>query len=157
MTPAHLVVGVLTGWWLHRGEQAFWLVLRLWGISHGLPYVYNADENAHFVPGAIGLFGHGYNPHYFVNPPAYTYLLHAVFAAWFGGREGVSSAYATHPTEVFVVGRYDGRDFATPDDVHRMARPVLRHRLVLTPEAELERYTPESAVRAALDAVPVPR
>jgi hypothetical protein len=81
------------------------LGLRLWGIGHGLPYAYNADENAHFVPGAIGLFGHGYNPHYFVNPPAYTYLLHAVFAVWFGGREGVSSAYATHPTEVFVVAR----------------------------------------------------
>jgi hypothetical protein len=79
--------------------------LRVWGIAHGLPYAYNADENAHFVPGAIGLFGHGYNPHYFVNPPAYTYLLHAVFAVWFGGREGVSSAYATHPTEVFVVAR----------------------------------------------------
>ena len=41
--------------------------------------------------------------------------------------------------------------------VGRMALPVLRHRLVLTPEAELERYTPESAVRGALDAVPVPR
>jgi hypothetical protein len=81
------------------------LGLRVWGIAHGLPFAYNADENAHFVPGAIGLFGHGYNPHYFVNPPAYTYLLHAVFAVWFGGREGVSSAYATHPTEVFVVAR----------------------------------------------------
>jgi 4-amino-4-deoxy-L-arabinose transferase-like glycosyltransferase len=81
------------------------LGLRLWGIAHGLPYAYNADENAHFVPGAIGLFGHGYNPHYFENPPAFTYLLHAVFAIWFGDREGVSSAYATHPTEVFVVAR----------------------------------------------------
>ncbi|MEA2269778.1 MAG: hypothetical protein QOC64_2388 [Solirubrobacteraceae bacterium] len=93
-------------WWL--GLAALLTValgLRLWGIGHGLPYAYNADENAHFVPGAIGLFGHGYNPHYFVNPPAYTYLLHVVFALWFGGREGVSSAYATHPTEVFVVAR----------------------------------------------------
>ncbi|MDX6723390.1 MAG: hypothetical protein QOD73_1794 [Solirubrobacteraceae bacterium] len=81
------------------------LGLRLWGIRHGLPYAYNADENAHFVPGAIGLFGHGVNPHYFVNPPAYTYLLHVVFDLWFGGRAGVSSAYATHPTEVFVVAR----------------------------------------------------
>ena len=42
------------------------------------------------MPGAIGLFGHGWNPHYFVNPPAFTYLLHVVFAVWFGGREGVS-------------------------------------------------------------------
>ena len=93
-------------WWL--GLAAVLVValgLRLWGIGHGLPYAYNADENAHFVPGAIGLFGHGWHPHYFVNPPAYTYLLHGVFALWFGGREGVSEAYATHPTEVFVAAR----------------------------------------------------
>ncbi|MGI8622389.1 MAG: AAA family ATPase, partial [Solirubrobacteraceae bacterium] len=50
-----------------------------------------------------------------------------------------------------------GRDFVTPDDVARMALPVLRHRVVLTPEAELERTTPDSAVRAALESVPVPR
>jgi 4-amino-4-deoxy-L-arabinose transferase-like glycosyltransferase len=81
------------------------LGLRLWGIGHGLPYAYNADENAHFVPGAIGLFGHGWNPHYFVNPPAFTYLLHGVFAVWFGGRQGVADAYATDPRQVFVVAR----------------------------------------------------
>jgi hypothetical protein len=80
-------------------------VLRVWGIQQGLPYAYNADENAHFVPKAIGLFGHGWNTHYFVNPPAYSYLLHIVFAVWFGGREGVSSAFAANPTEVFVVAR----------------------------------------------------
>ena len=45
------------------------------------------------------------NPHYFINPPAYTYLLHVVFDLWFGGRAGVSHAYATNPTEVFVVAR----------------------------------------------------
>src|SRR3954463_7503086 len=80
-------------------------MLRLWGIKQGLPYSYNADENAHFLPKAIGLFGHGWNPHYFVNPPAYTYLLHVVFDVWFGGRAGVSKALATNPTEVFVVAR----------------------------------------------------
>jgi MoxR-like ATPase len=50
-----------------------------------------------------------------------------------------------------------GRTFATPDDVVRMAPPVLRHRLILRPEAELERYRPDDAVQAALQAVPVPR
>ena len=79
--------------------------LRVWGAKQGLPYAYNADENAHFVPKAIGLFGHSWNPDYFVNPPAYTYLLHVVFAIWFGGREGVSSSYAADPTEVFYVAR----------------------------------------------------
>jgi len=80
-------------------------VIRVWGVDHGMPYAYNADENAHFLPKAIGLFGHGWNPHYFVNPPAYTYLLHVVFAVWFGGREGVSENFATDPTEVWVVAR----------------------------------------------------
>ena len=76
------------------------LGLRVWGVGQGMPFAYNTDENAHFVPNAIGLFGHGWNPYYFVNPPAYTYLLHVVFAAWFGGRAGVSNAMATNPTEV---------------------------------------------------------
>ncbi len=53
--------------------------------------------------------------------------------------------------------RLAGRDFVTPDDVVDAARPVLGHRLVLRPEAELERYTTEDAVGAALASVPVPR
>jgi MoxR-like ATPase len=56
-----------------------------------------------------------------------------------------------------AAARLAGRAYVTPDDVARMAPPVLRHRLVLTPEAELERATPSSAVRAALEDVPVPR
>jgi MoxR-like ATPase len=35
--------------------------------------------------------------------------------------------------------------------------PVLRHRLVLTPEAELDRFRPEDALRTTLSSVPVPR
>ena len=46
-----------------------------------------------------------------------------------------------------AAARLAGRDYVTPDDVTRMAAPVLRHRLVLTPEAELERYGPDDAVR----------
>jgi MoxR-like ATPase len=56
-----------------------------------------------------------------------------------------------------AAARLEGRDFVTPDDVARMAPPVLRHRLVLRPEAELERYGADDAVRAALQSVPVPR
>jgi MoxR-like ATPase len=56
-----------------------------------------------------------------------------------------------------AVARLSDRDFVTPDDVVRAALPVLRHRLVLSPEAELERYEPDDAVQAALAAVPVPR
>ncbi|HST57007.1 MAG TPA: glycosyltransferase family 39 protein [Solirubrobacteraceae bacterium] len=81
------------------------LGLRLWGVRQGLPYVYNADENAHFLPRAIGMFGHSLNPNYFANPPAFTYWLHFLFGVWFGGRAGVSHQYALHPTAVFDVAR----------------------------------------------------
>ena len=54
--------------------------LRLWGVRQGLPYAYNADEADHFVPHAVAMFGHGLNPHYFANPPAFTYVLHYLFA-----------------------------------------------------------------------------
>lgn len=53
--------------------------------------------------------------------------------------------------------RLAGRDFVTPDDVAWMARPVLHHRILIRPEAELERYTADDAVAAAVTAVPVPR
>lgn len=81
------------------------LGLRVWGIGHGMPWAYNSDENAHFVPRAIGMFGHDLNPRYFVNPPAFTYVLHAVFLVWFGGREGVSEAFASDPTPVWIAAR----------------------------------------------------
>ncbi len=81
------------------------LGLRLWGIRQGLPYAYNSDEDAHFVPRAIGMLTLGWNPHYFANPPAYTDLLRLVFAAWFGGRAGVSHTFATNPTAVFTLAR----------------------------------------------------
>ena len=93
-------------WWLALALLLlFSLLLRTWGSDHGLPYAYNADENSHFVPRAIGLYGHEWNPDYFVNPPAFTYVLHVVFTVWFGGREGVSNLIATDPTEVWVVAR----------------------------------------------------
>jgi hypothetical protein len=81
------------------------LALRLWGLEHGLPYVFNADENAHFVPRAIGMFGHSLNPDYFINPPAFTYLLHLVFWGRWGGREALGDAFAADPGAVFAVAR----------------------------------------------------
>ncbi len=50
-----------------------------------------------------------------------------------------------------------GREFVVPDDVKAMAKPVLRHRLLLKPEAELEGLTPDAVIDALLDSVPVPR
>ena len=53
--------------------------------------------------------------------------------------------------------RLRGRAFVTPDDVAALAVPVLAHRLIVSPEAELERFGPRDAVRAALAETPVPR
>ncbi|MCD2195019.1 MoxR family ATPase [Actinomycetospora endophytica] len=50
-----------------------------------------------------------------------------------------------------------GRDYVTPDDVKALALPVLRHRLALRPEAELEGVTTDGVVTGVLDSVPVPR
>jgi 4-amino-4-deoxy-L-arabinose transferase-like glycosyltransferase len=94
------------GWGLAIGAVLLLaLGLRLWGVGHGLPYAYNADENAHFVTRAIGIFGHDWNPNYYVNPPAYTYLVHLVLGIAYGGRAGVSNAFAADPTAIWILGR----------------------------------------------------
>jgi 4-amino-4-deoxy-L-arabinose transferase-like glycosyltransferase len=81
------------------------LALRVWGVKSGLPYAYNTDEYDHFVPKAIALFGHGWNPNYFANPPGFTYLLYVVYAVWFGGGAALQHTFASNPTEVWEVGR----------------------------------------------------
>ncbi|MDA0142171.1 ArnT family glycosyltransferase [Solirubrobacter deserti] len=81
-------------------------MLRIVGFKTGLPYVYNADENAHFVPRAIGMFGHGWNPGYFINPPAYTYVLHVLFAIrWGTDPASIGGAFAASPTDAFAIAR----------------------------------------------------
>ncbi|HEX4436844.1 MAG TPA: glycosyltransferase family 39 protein [Solirubrobacteraceae bacterium] len=82
------------------------LGLRLWGVRQGLPYAYNADEADHFVPHAVEMFREGtLNPHYFANPPAFTYLLHYLYALSYGGAHGVVHAYATHPGDLYTLAR----------------------------------------------------
>ncbi|WP_088286279.1 MoxR family ATPase [Kineosporia sp. A_224] len=50
-----------------------------------------------------------------------------------------------------------GRDYVTPDDVKALARPTLRHRVQLRPEAELEGVSVEGVLDSVLATVPVPR
>jgi MoxR-like ATPase len=51
----------------------------------------------------------------------------------------------------------DGRDYIIPDDVKSVAPPVLRHRVILKPEAELEGLTPDHVLSDLLQVVEVPR
>jgi len=50
-----------------------------------------------------------------------------------------------------------GRDFVTPDDVKVLALPVLRHRVTLTPEAEVEGQAVDERITALLHTIPAPR
>ena len=52
---------------------------------------------------------------------------------------------------------FDGRDYLVPDDVKRAVKPVLRHRIMLKPEAELEGFDPDRVLTDVIAAVPVPR
>jgi MoxR-like ATPase len=51
----------------------------------------------------------------------------------------------------------EGRDFLIPDDVKAAALPILRHRLALKPEADLEGVTPDQVVRDVVKGVDVPK
>jgi MoxR-like ATPase len=51
----------------------------------------------------------------------------------------------------------EGKDFVTPDNIKFVAQPVLRHRLILTPESELEGINTSQVISKLLGLVPVPR
>jgi MoxR-like ATPase len=50
-----------------------------------------------------------------------------------------------------------GRDYLTPDDVKALARPTMRHRVAVRPEAELDGVTSDGVLDGVLASVPVPR
>jgi MoxR-like ATPase len=74
------------------------------------------------------------------------------FALGASPRAGVALFLASR-AEAFIAGR----DFVTPDDVKALSPPVLRHRVVLTPEAEVEGQTVDERLAAILATLPAPR
>ena len=56
-----------------------------------------------------------------------------------------------------AVAAIKGRDFVTPEDIVEMATPVLRHRIILTPEKEMEGVTADELIESILKAIEVPR
>ena len=95
-----------------------------------------------------------------VQPALFDYLLNAVRRT----RDWPSVSLGASPragTALLLVAKAlaarEGRGFLVPDDIKEAAVPVLRHRLVLRPEAELEGLDPDRAVREVLQATPVPQ
>ncbi len=81
------------------------LGLRLWSLRHGLPFVFNVDEEQHFVSKAARFFSGGdLDPGYFENPPGLTYLLWVAFAVRYAG-ENVRSLFHNDPGGVYLTGR----------------------------------------------------
>jgi MoxR-like ATPase len=79
-------------------------------------------------------------------------------------REEPSLALGASPragVALFLASRAEaflsGRDFVTPDDVKVLALPVLRHRVTLTPEAEVEGQTVDERLAGLLNTIPAPR
>ena len=56
-----------------------------------------------------------------------------------------------------AVAAINGRDFVIPDDIKQVAYPVLRHRLILTPEREMEGISTEEVIKMIINSVEVPR
>jgi MoxR-like ATPase len=51
----------------------------------------------------------------------------------------------------------NGRDFVTPEDIKFVALPVLRHRVILTPDKEMEGLTTDNVIKQIIDKIEVPR
>lgn len=51
----------------------------------------------------------------------------------------------------------NGRDFVTPDDIRHVAYPVLNHRIILTPEREMEGYSTRDVINDIVSKIEVPR
>ena len=51
----------------------------------------------------------------------------------------------------------NGRDFVTPDDIKKVAPSVLRHRIMLTPEREMEGITADKVVQQIIETIEIPR
>jgi MoxR-like ATPase len=66
---------------------------------------------------------------------------------------GATALLATSRAWAWLAGRH----YVIPDDVKALARPTLRHRIQLRPEAELEGATPDGVLDGVLASVPVPR
>ena len=56
-----------------------------------------------------------------------------------------------------AVAAMEDRTYVTPDDVKSIFLPLMEHRILLTPVAEVEGIGAEEALRAIADTVPVPR
>ena len=66
-----------------------------------------------------------------------------------------ASIACMHVAKAFAAIR--GRDFVTPEDVKKALPPILNHRIILTPEREMEGMTTENVIQMIIESVEIPR
>ena len=95
-----------------------------------------------------------------IEPELYTYILSLTRRT----REWPTLLLGASPRAALSLMRvgqasaaFDGRDYLVPDDVKRAVLPVLRHRVMLKPEAELEGFDADRVLTDVIAGVPVPR
>lgn len=76
---------------------------------------------------------------------------HPLLALGVSPRGGIALIRAAQACAVLA-----GRDYILPDDIKRMALPVLSHRLILTPEARMKGHSAENVLVSLLSSIPVP-
>jgi 4-amino-4-deoxy-L-arabinose transferase-like glycosyltransferase len=87
--------------------------LRIWNIDYGLPFVYSVDEGSHFASRAVEMFWQDFDPGYYQNPAAYTYLLYGLLRLMYGPLgfvfelpfANVTEQFAKDPTEIWIAAR----------------------------------------------------
>ena len=95
-----------------------------------------------------------------VEPPLFAYIAAIVRRTreWPALTLGASPRAGIHLMQLAkAMAAMDGRDYLLPDDVKQAAPPVLRHRLVTTPDADLDGLTTDQVIRDVLAAVDVPK
>ncbi|OOQ58475.1 AAA family ATPase [Mucilaginibacter pedocola] len=73
---------------------------------------------------------------------------------YLGGSPRASLAIANAAKAIAAI---NGRDFVTPDDVIYVAAPVLRHRIMLTPDKEMEGVLPDDVIAQIIQKIEIPR
>ena len=102
---------------MHRLVLALILVagfaLRIWNIDYGLPFVYSVDEEMHFASRAVEMFWQDFDPGYYQNPAAFTYVLYALLRVMYGPLGflfdlpfgNVTDQFDKDPTSIWVAAR----------------------------------------------------
>ena len=73
----------------------------------------------------------------------------------FLGASPRASIALLHASKAYAI--LQARDFVTPEDIKTVAMPILRHRIILSPDKEMEGITPDEVIKQIIDKVEVPR